>query len=93
MGKQPGYTKYCCFICELDSRARQSHYIQKGCPLRDELIPAKKVLVTIHIVDPKKVLLPPLHIKLGLIKNFVKAIVKYNKEGEGFQSIKSKFPN
>ena len=38
------------------------------------------------------VLLPPLHIKLGLIKNFVKAIVKYNKEGQGFQCIKLKFP-
>ena len=24
LGMQPGYTKYCCFICEWDSRARQS---------------------------------------------------------------------
>ena len=43
------------------------------------------------LVDPKKVLLPPLHINLGLIKNFVKAMIKYNQEGEGFQYIKSKF--
>ena len=44
-------------------------------------------------VDPKKILLPPLYnVKVGLIKNFVKAMVKFNKEGEGFQYIKSKFP-
>ena len=92
LGMQPCYTKYCCFICEWDSRARQSHYIQKNWPLRDELIPAKKSVSHHPLVDPKKVLLPPLHIKLGLIKNFVKAMVKYNKNGEGFQYIKSKFP-
>ena len=23
---QPGYTKYCCFICEWDSRTRDLHY-------------------------------------------------------------------
>lgn len=28
------------------------------------------------LVDPKKVYLPPLHIKLGLIKNFIKGIDK-----------------
>ena len=92
LGMQPGYTKYCCFICEWNSRALQSHYIQKDWPLRDELIPAKKSVSQNPLVDPKKVLLPPLHIKLGLIENFVKAMVKYNKEGEGFQYIKSKFP-
>ena len=47
LGMQPGYTKYCYFICEWDSRARLSHYIQKDWPLRDELLPTKKVLVTI----------------------------------------------
>ena len=45
------------------------------------------------LVDPKKVILPPLHnVKLGLIKNFVIAMVKFNNEGEGFQYIKSKLP-
>ena len=46
LGMQPGYTKYCCFICEWNSRARKSHYIQKDWPLRDELIPAKKSKIT-----------------------------------------------
>lgn len=29
-----------------------------------------------HIVDPGKVLLPPLHMKLGLMKQFVEALPK-----------------
>ena len=26
---QAGYTKYCCFLCEWDSKARESHYVTK----------------------------------------------------------------
>ena len=34
LGMQTGYTKYCCFLCEWDSRARQSHYVVKHWPKR-----------------------------------------------------------
>lgn len=40
-------------------------------------------------MDPKKVLLPPLHIKLGLMKQFVKALPK---EGECFRYLCGQFP-
>ena len=40
-------------------------------------------------MDPRKVLLPPLHIKLGLMKQFVKALPW---EGEGFTYLCRKFP-
>ena len=33
------------------------------------------------LVNPNKVLIPPLHIKLGLMKNFVKAMAKQNSNG------------
>ena len=88
---QPGYTKCCYFLCEWDIRARQSHYIVKDSPLRNELAPCVKSVSTQSLVDTQKVLLP-LHIKLGIIKNFVKAMIKFNKEGESFQYIKNKFP-
>ena len=39
-------------------------------------------------MDPKKVLLPPLHIKLGLMKQFVKALPR---EGDGFTYFCRKF--
>jgi len=41
------------------------------------------------LVDPAKIFLPPLHIKLGLMKNFVKAM---DKEGEGFRYLREMFP-
>jgi len=29
LGMQLGYTKYCCFLCEWDSRDKQNHYVNK----------------------------------------------------------------
>ena len=40
-------------------------------------------------MNSNKVLLPPFHIKLGLMKNFVKAM---DKDGEGFAYLRSQFP-
>jgi len=40
------------------------------------------------LVEPSKIFLPPLHIKLGLMKNFVKAM---NKEGAGFCYLRQMF--
>ena len=40
-------------------------------------------------MDPKDVLLPPLHIKLGLLKIFVKGM---NKDGQAFRYLNKKFP-
>lgn len=42
------------------------------------------------LIDPKKILLPPLHIKLGLMKQFVKALPK---DGECFKYLCEKFPH
>ena len=73
MGMQTGYTKYCCFICEWDSRDRKHHYINKNWPIRDKMEPGSKNVLRVPLVEREKVLMPPLHIKLGLMKNFVKA--------------------
>ena len=32
VGLQLGYTKYCCFLCEWNSREKDSHYIKKDWP-------------------------------------------------------------
>ena len=42
------------------------------------------------MVDPTKILLPPLHIKLGLKKQFVKSL---NKQGDCFRYLGNKFPS
>ena len=44
---------------------------------------------SLPIVDPKKVLMPPLHIKLGLMKQFVKAL---NQDSSAFTYLLESFP-
>ena len=89
LGLQLGYTKYCCFICEWDSRDRQHHYVQKKWKARQALIPGVKNVVHLPLVDSQDVFLPALHIKLGLMKNFTKAL---NKNEKGFQYLRERFP-
>lgn len=88
-GLQSGYTKYCCFLCEWDSRARDKHYKIKVWPPRDTIQVGVKNLTREPLVQKEKIYLPPLHIKLGLIKNFVKAL---DREGNAFKYLKDKFP-
>ena len=37
LGLQGGYTKYCCFLCEWDSRARHEHYFKRDWRKRNTL--------------------------------------------------------
>ena len=73
-----GYTKYPCLLCLWDSRADDQHYLQKEWLARGTLTPGGCNVKSSSLVDPKNVLLPPLHIKLGLTKNFVKGLNKSN---------------
>ena len=41
------------------------------------------------LVEPSKILLPSMHLKLGLIKNFIKAM---NEEEAAFTYLREKFP-
>ena len=41
------------------------------------------------LFETNKILLPPLHIKLGLMKNFVKEM---DRDGRGFTFLQQKFP-
>lgn len=89
-GLQGGYTKYCCFLCKWDSRACEHHYRRKEWPERIEFILGENNVKYVPLVKKEKVILPPLHIKLGLIKNFVKAL---DQEGEAFTYLKNIFPH
>ena len=89
LGMQLGYTKFCCFICEWDSRDKKNHYVRKEWPKRRSLTPGKMNVTNTPLVNPEDIFLPPLHIKLGLMKNFVKAM---DKSGVGFLYLKEKFP-
>jgi hypothetical protein len=71
---QQGFTKYCCFISECDSRARSLRYSRKDWPARKSLEPGIMNAENQPLVEPSKILLPSVHLKLGLMKNFVKAM-------------------
>ena len=86
---QPGYTKYCCFLCEWDSRARHEHHLKKEWPKEAFCKQVQKNVKYTSLVEASKILLPSLHIKLGLMKNFVKAM---NQDGAAFKYICNKFP-
>ena len=69
LGQQSGFTKYPCFLCMWDSRDHAQHYTKKDWPLREELVPCKeRNVINNPLVDGDRILFPPLHIKLGLIK-------------------------
>ncbi|GBL90787.1 hypothetical protein AVEN_215528-1 [Araneus ventricosus] len=42
VGLQAGYTKFCCFLCQWDSRVRKKHYIKKVWPKQQRLISGVK---------------------------------------------------
>ena len=89
MGVQAGFTKYYCFLCLWDSRAVSQHYKQKDWGSRSTFVPGGHSLKENLQVDMNKVLLPPFQIKLGLMKNFVKAL---HKNGAAFQHLSTVFP-
>lgn len=89
-GLQSGNTKNPCFLCLWDSRARNQHWTEKDWPMRSEWEIGSHNVLSESLVEKEKILLPPLHIKLGLMKQFVKAL---DKNGECFNHIRNAFPN
>lgn len=69
-----------------DSRA---HYRRKHWPERENVTVGKDNIKYVPLVKKENIILPALHIKLGLIKNFVKAL---DKEGQVFSYLKTLFP-
>jgi hypothetical protein len=74
--QQAGYTKHPCFMCEWDRRARSQHWEHKHWTPRASLEPGSKDILCKSPVNPRKILPPPLHIKLGIMKKFMKALQK-----------------
>ena len=90
LGLQSGHMKYCSFLCTRESRAPYQHYNDEFWPVRETLEPGKmKVAQKSLMVDPKKIFSPELHMKLGIVKNFIETL---NKNGEaGLFILKNNF--
>jgi len=74
LGQKRGYIKFPCFLCEWDSRARDKLWGTVHWPEREQMQPGSKNVSNVSLVDREKIPLPLLHIKLGMMKQFVKTL-------------------
>ena len=81
--------KFPCFLCLWDSRADSEHYVRKTWPTREQFTPGTHSIKAAPLVDAQKVLLPPLHIKLGLMKAFVKGL---DRDSAAYKYLCERFP-
>lgn len=88
MGLQLGRTRNSCFICTWISTAKIDHY-HATWEHRSEYVIGQMNVATNSLVPREKILLPTLHIKLGLITQFVK---KLEKDSDAFKYLAVLFP-
>lgn len=95
-GLQEGWTKYPCFLCDWDSRfygigAERMKQYKNNTWVAREKTQVKGNLNQINkpLVKYDKILVPPLHIKLGLVKSFVKNVAQ---KKEVFEVLREIFP-
>ena len=87
--QQRGYTKYPRFLCLWDSRAREKHWVEMNWPPWSDLKLGYPNILQEPLVDRKKIIFPDLRIKLGLMKQFVKALPTV---GDCFKNLILAFP-
>ncbi|RUS71032.1 hypothetical protein EGW08_021203 [Elysia chlorotica] len=68
---------------------KDRHWDQKEWPVRTSLTVGEKNVINEPLVDRARIVFPPLHIKLGLMKQFVKAL---DTDGECFKYLCEAFP-
>lgn len=73
-------------ICDLKVIGQ---YAQKNWMKRDNRQIGQHNVINEALVPIENILLPPLHIKLGIVKSFIKAL---DRNGDGFQYLRTIFP-
>ena len=63
--------------------------MEKDWPVRKHLTVGENIIINEPLVDSRKIIFPPLHIKLGLMKHFVKAL---DTDGYCFKYLCESFP-
>lgn len=90
-GIKGGWPKYYCFLCRWDTRAKVDHYShtweKRKSGVKDATLDMTAEPLIKNISD---ILLPPLHIKLGITKKFIETVTK-NKDNV-FHCLKKIFP-
>lgn len=89
-GLKKGFSKHQCFLCNWEGRAKDRHYTEEKWAPRIVYQIGTDSIDHMPLVQPSKVILPPLHIKLGLIRNFIRAL---DQTGGAFQYLHTVFPD
>lgn len=88
-GVRGGFAKCMCFLCKWEGRKRSLHYTNHKWPERTLYEVGEDSIDRQPLVSPTKIILPPLHIKLGMIKSFLH---KLRPESDAFTELKRIFP-
>lgn len=88
-GLKKGYPKHSCFLCLWEGRVREFHYTDHVWPLRISHRLGEASIENLPLVPSEKVILPPLHIKLGLMTQFTKSL---DRESLAYNHLKNIFP-
>ena len=88
LGLQGEYTKYSCFLWVRDSCV-DYQYVRQEWLLRQRFKLGLHFVESHPLVELNKTLFPPLHIQLGVKKNFVKAS---DRKGSGLAFSQKMFP-
>lgn len=91
-GLQTGYTKNMCFMCLWNSRYKDtSQYQKRDWAMRKVHAVGVNNILHENLVPIEQILQPPLHIKLGIVKNFIKALITRQNE-QAFNQLQYIFP-
>jgi len=94
-GLQTGYIKNMCYLCLWDTRYGEPcyamQYQKRDWPPRKNRRIGRNNVVDAELVPMEFILLPPLHIKLGIVKSFITALIK-RKNMLALQRLKYIFP-
>lgn len=90
-GMKKGFPTYQCFLCLWEGRKKDKHYTDHVWPPRVPYDPvAKQSIDFMPLIPASKIILPPLHIELWLIRSFIIALDRDGRRA--FDVLKTIFP-
>lgn len=77
-GLKEGHSKYPCHMCLFDSRAVALHFNKKDWQERKRNAVGKFSVEAMPLIPADRILLPSLHVKLGVMRVFIVAALREN---------------
>lgn len=90
-GMKPGFCKYQCYLCNFQPRLTQLHFTNHRwtSATTENTFIGERSIVKPPLVPPENIILPDLHIRLGICTQIIKAM---DKKKNGYKYLSIKFP-